>query len=159
MGYWGRFLKRVYCRVWVRMQMLISQWFAVYCFFSKKGLTFKMLGVVCAPLFGGVDISAARHWKTFLNFFQKGVDAKIFSRMFPRPPSGGALPISGRESETLFFFWVYWIWALWPDVLWKLNCTISKSPLRFRLFCSAEPEDSNLANSNSDLFELEQNFS
>ena len=42
------------------MQVLISQLFAMY-FFLKKGLTFKIVVVVCASLFRGVDISAARH--------------------------------------------------------------------------------------------------
>ena len=65
-----------------------------------------MLGVVCAPLFGGWASAPRGTEKLFLNFFQKGVDAKVFSRMLLRPPFGGALPINGRESGTLFFLWV-----------------------------------------------------
>ena len=65
-----------------------------------------MLGVVCAPLFGG-GLQRREALKTFLNFFQKGVDAKIFSRMLLRPSFGGALPINGRESWTLVLLRVY----------------------------------------------------
>ena len=71
-------------------------------FFFKKGLTFILVGVVCAPLFGGWTSVPRSTEKLFLNFFQKGVDAKILSRMLLRPPIGGALPDNGSESETLF---------------------------------------------------------
>ena len=82
--------------------MMISRRFAVFCFFSKKGLTFVLVGVLFAPLFGGRTSAPRGTEKLFLKSFQKGVDANFVSRMLSRPSFGGALPINGRE---------FWLWS------------------------------------------------